>query len=74
MVTQFVILFVGKPLKKLNDIPTEYIFLLEMNRVSVSVCPLSWSVHCNFTGDGKCNERGWGCTPHSHQPGQILPS
>ncbi len=22
------------------------------------VCPLSWSVHCNFTGDGKCNERG----------------
>jgi hypothetical protein len=27
------------------------------------VCPLSWSVHCNFTGDGKCNERGWACTP-----------
>ncbi len=23
----------------------------------------SWSVHCNFTGDGKCNERGWACTP-----------
>ncbi len=22
------------------------------------VCPLSWSVHCNFTGDGKCKERG----------------
>ncbi len=38
------------------------------------VCPLSWSVHCNFTGEGKCNEKGWACTPHPHQPGQILPS
>jgi hypothetical protein len=38
------------------------------------VCPLSWSVHCNFTGDGNCNERGWACTPHPHQPGLILPS
>jgi hypothetical protein len=38
------------------------------------VCPLSWSVHCNFTGDSKCNERGWACTPHPHQPGPILPS
>ncbi len=32
------------------------------------VCPLSWSVHCNFTGDGK------GCTHHPYQPGLILPS
>ena len=24
------------------------------------VCPLSWSVHCNFTGDGKCNKMGVG--------------
>jgi hypothetical protein len=31
-------------------------------------------VHCNFTGDSKCNERGWACTPHAHQPGLILPS
>ncbi len=38
------------------------------------VCPLSWSVHCNFTGDGKCNERGWASTPHPYQPGLILPS
>ncbi len=38
------------------------------------VCPLSWSVHCNFTGDGKCNERGWACTPHPHQPWLILSS
>ncbi len=38
------------------------------------VCPLSWSVHCNFTGDGKYNERGWACTLHPHQPGLILPS
>jgi hypothetical protein len=32
------------------------------------------TAHCNFTGDGKCNERGWACTPHPHQPGLILPS
>ncbi len=38
------------------------------------ICPLSWSVHSNFTGEGKCNERGWACTPHPHQPGLILPS
>jgi hypothetical protein len=41
---------------------TEYLFLLEMKQ-GYSVCPVSWSVHCNFTGDGKCNERGWACTP-----------
>jgi WD repeat-containing protein 19 len=52
---------------------TEYIFLLEMKQ-GWCVCPLSWSEHCNFTGDGKCNERGWACTPHPHQPGLILPS
>ncbi len=38
------------------------------------IFPLSWSVHCNFTGDGKCNERGWACTLHPYQPGLILPS
>jgi hypothetical protein len=27
-----------------------------------------------FTGEGKCNERGWACTPHPHQPGLISPS
>jgi hypothetical protein len=42
-------------------IHTEYIFLLEMKQ-GYWICPLSWSVHCNFTGDGKCNERGWACT------------
>ncbi len=52
---------------------TEYIFLLEMKQ-GQCVCPFSWSVHCNFTGDGKCNERGWACTPHPHQPGASLPS
>ncbi len=36
--------------------------------------PTRWSVHCNFTGDGKCNERGWACTTHPYQPGLILPS
>jgi hypothetical protein len=52
---------------------TEYIFLLEMKQ-GQCICQLSWSVHCNFTCDGKCNERGWACTPHPHQPGLILPS
>jgi hypothetical protein len=38
------------------------------------ICSLSWSVHCNFTGDGECSEKGRACTPHPHQPGLILPS
>ncbi len=42
--------------------PTENIFLLEIKQ-GYRVCLLSWSVHCNFTGDGKCNQRGWACTP-----------
>ncbi len=49
---------------------TEYILLLEMKQ---GYCTCSWSVHCNFTGDGKCSERGWACTPHPHHPGLILP-
>jgi hypothetical protein len=38
------------------------------------ICPLSWSVHCNFTGEG--SERGWACTPPPppYQPRSILPS
>ncbi len=52
---------------------TEYISIQEMKQ-GQCICPLSWSVHCNFTGDGKCNERGWACTPHPHQPSLILPS
>jgi hypothetical protein len=47
--------------------------LVEMKQ-GQCICPLSWSVHSNFSGEGKCNERGWACTPHPHQPGQILPS
>ncbi len=45
-------------------------------KIAAAYCPLIWSVrvHCNFTGDGKCNKRGWACTPHPHQPRQILPS
>jgi hypothetical protein len=31
--------------------------LVEMKQVQC-ICPLSWSVQCNFTG----NERGWACT------------
>ncbi len=47
--------------------------LVEMKQCQC-ICPLSWSVHWNFTGEGKYNERGWACTPHPHQPGLILPS
>jgi hypothetical protein len=33
-----------------------------------SVClPPQLERNCNFTGDGKCNERGWACTP-PHSP------
>jgi hypothetical protein len=47
--------------------------LVEMKQ-GQCICPLSWSVHCNLTGEGKCNKRGWACTPlHPHQPGLILP-
>ncbi len=28
----------------------------------------------NFVRDGRYSERGWECTPHPHQPGQIFPS
>ncbi len=43
---------------------TEYIFLQEMKQ-GLCIYPLSWSVHCNFTGEGKCNERARACTPPS---------
>ncbi len=54
-------------------VTTEYISLQEMKQ-GQCICPLSWSVHYNFTRDGKCNKRGWACTPHPHQPSLILPS
>ncbi len=31
--------------------------LVEMKQ-GQCICPLSWSVHCNFTGDGNSSERG----------------
>jgi hypothetical protein len=43
--------------------PTEYISLQEMKQVQC-ICPLSWSVLCNFTGDGKCNKKGVGDGVH----------
>ncbi len=66
----------------LNNLLPVYIIHGSQHRVHIflemkqgkCVCPLSWSVHCKFTGDGKCNKRGWACTPHPHQPGPILPS
>jgi hypothetical protein len=49
-----------------NTIPskhcsTEYIGL-EM-KYREWICPLSWSVHCNFVRDGKYSERVRACTP-----------
>jgi hypothetical protein len=46
--------------------------LVEMKQ-GQCICPLSWSVHCNFTGEGNCSERGWACTPHPYQPGYFYP-
>jgi hypothetical protein len=40
-------------------VTTEYISFLQEMKQGQCICPLSWSVHCNFTGEGKCNERGW---------------
>jgi hypothetical protein len=51
---------------------TEDIFLLEMKQ-GYCICPLSWSVHCNFTGEGKCKERGWACTPTFTSLGYFYP-
>jgi hypothetical protein len=42
--------------------------LVEMKQ-GQCICPLSWSIHCNFTFDGNSSERGWACTPHPYQPG-----
>ncbi len=36
--------------------------------------PIQLECTRNFTGDGKCSERGWACTPHPQEPGLILPS
>ncbi len=56
-----------------HGVPHRVHILVEMKQ-SQCICPLSWSVHCNFTGEGKCSERGWACTPTPHQPGLISPS
>jgi hypothetical protein len=54
--------------------PTHRVHILVKMKQGQCLCPFSWSVHCNFIGEGKCNERGWACTPHPHQQGLILPS
>jgi hypothetical protein len=51
------ILFASPPWSLLCIETTEYISLQEMKQ-GQCICPLSWSVHCNFIGDGKCNKRG----------------
>jgi hypothetical protein len=49
--------------------------LVEMKQCKCfHICPLRWSVHCNFVHDDKCSERGWACTPHPHQHGLFFPS
>jgi hypothetical protein len=55
----------------LSVLTTEYIYILVEMKQGQCICPLSWSVHCNFTGEGKCSERGWACTPHPYQPGLM---
>jgi hypothetical protein len=51
---------------------TEFIEGVKM-KYRECICPLSWSVHCNFVRDGK--GVGVHCAPpHPHQPGLIFPS
>ncbi len=40
------------------DCPNHRVHMLVEMKQGQCICPLSWSVHCNFTGDGKCNEKG----------------
>ncbi len=47
-------------------------FCWSWNRVSVSAHSAG-AYTATLPGDGKCNERGWACTPHPHQPGLIYP-
>ncbi len=63
-----------EPLLNRAEAQTHRVHILVEMKQGQCICPLSLSVHCNFTGEGKCNERGWACTPHPHQPGLILPS
>ncbi len=35
------------------------------------LCPLSWSVHCNFVRDGNYSEKGWACIPPPPHPHQL---
>ncbi len=44
------------------------------NRVSVSAHSAGAYTATLLVKVCKCNERGWACTPHSHQPSLILPS
>ncbi len=45
--------------------------LVEMKQ-GQCICPLSWSVHCNFSGEGKCSEWGWACTPPPPLPARLI--
>jgi hypothetical protein len=53
-----------------NSIDHRVHILVEMKQ-GQCICPLSWSVHCNFTGEGKCNERGWACTAPPPSPART---
>ncbi len=44
---------------KLGKAPSHRVHTLVEMKQGQCICPLSWSVHCNITGEGKCNERGW---------------
>ncbi len=43
--------------------PKHRVHILVEMKQGQCICPLSWSVQCNFTGEGKCNERGVGLHP-----------
>jgi hypothetical protein len=46
--------------------------LVEMKQ-GQCICPLSWSVHCNFTGYGKFNKGGGRAPPTLTSQGQFYP-
>jgi hypothetical protein len=52
--------------KELWGMTTEYIWI--ERKYGECICPLSWSVHCNFVRDGKYSENGWASSPPPSSP------
>jgi hypothetical protein len=53
---------------------THRVHILVVIKQGQCICPLSWSVHCNFSGEGKCSEKWWACQPPPLPARLILPS